>query len=139
MTVIELPTHGRWAWDARGDGRAVRVSTHAKVGLVNVSIWRGDVCVGTVRLQPDEAATLVAGLTEGLADLATASPASAGDEPRLRALEERVIRLESRRPAPAWRRAVDATRRLRRSQPRVADLRGQATAPPPGRGRAPRG
>ena len=109
MTVIALPTHGRWAWDSRGDGRAVRVATHASVGLLNVSLWRDDICVGTVRLEPDDAAALVVGLTEGLAELA-ARPAPvhpAGDADRLRELEERLGRLERQRP-PAWRRAVDA-------------------------------
>jgi hypothetical protein len=108
MTVIALPTHGRWAWDTRGDGRAVRVATHASVGLLNVSLWRDDICVGTVRLGPEDAATLVAGLTEGLAELAAASspapPAADGDQ--LRELEERLARLERQRPP--WRRAVDA-------------------------------
>jgi hypothetical protein len=108
MTVIALPTHGRWAWDARGDGRAVRVSTHAALGLLNVSLWRDDVCVGTVRLVPDDAATLVSALTEGLAELATSAPPGdqAADAARFRELEERLTRLE-RRP-PVWRRAVDA-------------------------------
>src|SRR3954451_5114523 len=108
MTVIALPTHGRWAWDARGDGRAVRVSTHAAVGLLNVSIWRDDVCVGTVRLAPDDAAQLINGLSEGLAELAAAVPPGdpAADAARLREREERLTRLEAR--PPAWRRAVDA-------------------------------
>jgi hypothetical protein len=108
MTVIALPTHGRWAWDARGDGRAVRVSTHAAIGLLNLSIWRDDVCVGTVRLVPDDAAHLINGLTEGLAQLAAAAPPGdpAADATRFRELEERLTRLE-RRP-PAWRRAAGA-------------------------------
>ena len=63
MTAVGLPVHGRWAWDARGDGRAVRISTHPESGLLNLSLWREDLCVGTVRLRPDEAATLIAGLT----------------------------------------------------------------------------
>jgi hypothetical protein len=108
MTVIALPTHGRWAWDARGDGRAVRVSTHGAIGLLNVSIWRDDVCVGTVRLAPDDAASLISGLSEGLAELAAAAPPGdpAADAARFRELEERLTRLE-RRP-PGWRRAVGA-------------------------------
>src|SRR4051794_11343188 len=108
MTVIALPTHGRWAWDARGDGRAVRVSTHAAVGLLNVSLWRGDVCVGTVRLVPDDAATLINALSEGLAELATTAPPGdpAADAAQIQQLEERLTRLEQR--PPAWRRAVGA-------------------------------
>jgi hypothetical protein len=89
MTAMALPVHGHWAWDARGGGRAVRVSTHPESGLLNLSLWRDDLCVGTARLLPHEAAALVAGLTEGLAEL-----------------ETRLARLEDRRPP--WRRAVDS-------------------------------
>ena len=70
MSAVVLPPHGRWAWDARGGGRAIRVSTHTDSGLLNLSLWREDICVGTARLRPDEAATLVTGITEGLAELA---------------------------------------------------------------------
>jgi hypothetical protein len=70
MTVIPLPRHGQWAWDFRGEGRAVRVSAHAEVGVLNVSLWREGICVGTVRLLPTDVATLVSGLSEGLAELA---------------------------------------------------------------------
>lgn len=122
MTVIALPTHGRWAWDARGDGRAVRVSTHAAVGLVNVSLWRDDVCVGTVRLAPDDVAALVHGLTEGLAELAVPAavpaPEPAPGAERLRQLEERLARLETG-PRPAWRRAGDAVITWAEHSPRM--------------------
>ena len=108
MTVIALPTHGRWAWDARGDGRAARVSTHPALGLLNLSIWRDDVCVGTVRLAPEDAATLINGLSDGLAELAAASPAGdpVADAARFRELEQRLTALEGR--PPGWRRAMDA-------------------------------
>jgi len=77
--VVPLPAHGRWARDLRGEGRAVRVSAHAETGLVTVSVWRGDACVGAVRLLPDEAAELMAGLMEALAHVtASASGAQAG-------------------------------------------------------------
>ena len=70
MTVIPLPSHGRWAEDQRGEGRAVRVATHLQAGLIVLSVWRAGACVGTVRLPPQAAADLVAGLTDGLAYLA---------------------------------------------------------------------
>ncbi|MGY1603126.1 hypothetical protein [Geodermatophilus sp. SYSU D00815] len=108
MTVLALPTAGRWTWDARGDGRAVRVSTHADVGLLNVSIWRDDICVGTVRLTPADAAAFSASLTDGIARLAERPPASAAVPDQLRELEARVARLETRRPAPVWRRVPTA-------------------------------
>ena len=132
MTVvpIPLPVHGRWAWDVRGEGRAVRVSTHVESGLLNVSMWRDEVCVGTARLLPAEAARLVGALTDGLAELAE-QPFPGG---RLHELELRLARLEADRPEadrpeadrpeahrpeahrPAWRRGWSAARsRLRGS------------------------
>jgi hypothetical protein len=104
MTVLALPGHGRWAWDDRGDGRAVRVSTHPDAGLLVVSLWRDNVCVGTVRLAPAEAAAVAAALTDGLAELAdrpAPGPLPAAD--RLHAVEERLARLEASR-RPAWHR-----------------------------------
>jgi hypothetical protein len=107
MTAAGLPVHGHWAWDARGNGRAVRISTHPESGLLNLSLWREDICVGTARLRPDDAATLVAGLTEGLARLA-ARPRTAGpDAATLAELESRLARLEDR-PPTRWRQAADA-------------------------------
>ena len=101
MSVLPFPPRGRWAWDARGHERAIRVSAHAPEGLVNLSMWRDDICVGTVRLRPDEVAALVGGLTEGLARLAERPPEQAvGD------LETRVTRIESRLARPAWRTAA---------------------------------
>jgi hypothetical protein len=108
-TVVRFPEQrGRWAWDARGDNRAVRVSPHARENVVNLSVWRDDLCVGTVRLVPDEVTALVTGLTEGLAELA-ARPA--GSSSNVHHLEERLARLESRLAEPAWRTA--ATRAVR--------------------------
>jgi len=69
MTVLPFPTHSTWVSDARGDGRAVRVSAHTRVGLVVVSVWNGDTCGATLRLKPEEVVELVTALTRGLADL----------------------------------------------------------------------
>lgn len=63
------PTSWRWVADARGEDRGVRVSAHPEAGFVVLSIWRAGVCTGTVRLLADEAAALVAGLGQSLADL----------------------------------------------------------------------
>ena len=102
MTAVVLPTHGRWAWDVRGDGRAVRVSTHAESGLLNVSFWRDDICVGTARLGAEDVAGLVNGLTDGLAELAARPGGPVADPGRLHELELRLARLEheqaTRRP-----------------------------------------
>ncbi|SNS18130.1 hypothetical protein SAMN06893096_102384 [Geodermatophilus pulveris] len=107
MTVLPLPDRGRWVWDARDRTRAVRVSTHGAAGLLNLSVWRDDVCVGTVKLRPDEAAELVGALTEGLARLA-GPPAP--DAARLAAVEDRLAGLEARLAAPPGRRVADGAR-----------------------------
>jgi hypothetical protein len=107
--VVRLPVRGRWAWDARGAGRAVRVSPHPHENVVNLSVWRDDVCVGTVRLLPGEAASLVSGLTDGLAELAARPQREApGEDGQLREMEQRLTRIESRLQPPAWRSAVSA-------------------------------
>ena len=107
MTAVVLPAHGHWAWDARGGGRAVRVSTHLEAGLLNLSLWRDDTCVGTARLRPDEAATLITGLTDGLAELAARPRLVGPDAATLAELETRLARLEDA-PPPRWRQAADA-------------------------------
>ena len=92
--------------DLRGQGRAVRVSAHAEGGFLVVSTWKAGECVSTVRLLPDEAAHLMAGLAEGLAELArpapvaVAAPAGPPDlEQRLAAVEQRLADLSERGPA----------------------------------------
>jgi hypothetical protein len=108
MTVVRLPVHGRWAWDARGDSRAVRVSTHTRENVVNLSVWRDETCVGTVRLRPAEAASLLAGLSDGLAELADRADDAEPETDKVRELELRLARLESRLDRPGWRTAVSA-------------------------------
>ena len=108
MTVLPLPARGRWVWDARDKARAVRVATHDEVGLLNLSVWRDQLCVGTVKLRPDEVVDLVGALTEGLAQLAAdrTPVAQVREAARLAALEDRLAGLESRLTTPPWRRAV---------------------------------
>lgn len=106
MTVVRLPTRGQWAWDVRGEGRAVRITAHVEFGLVNLSVWRHDTCVGTVRLLPSEVANLMTGLSEGLAEIAQAPPAPEApseESRRLQLLEQRIAGLESRLGAPGRR------------------------------------
>jgi hypothetical protein len=109
MTVLSLPVRGRWVWDARDRTRAVRVAAHPEVGLVNLSIWRDETCVGTVKLARDEVVNLVSGLTDGLARLGAAQPDPARPrddrDARLAALEERLAGTEARLAAP-WRALV---------------------------------
>jgi hypothetical protein len=108
MAATPIPLHGRWAWDLRGDGRAVRVSTHVESGLLNVSMWRDNACVGTARLSPAQAARLVTGLSDGLAQLAGQPPAATtAAKERMHELELRLSRVEARQPS--WRDTVAAS------------------------------
>jgi hypothetical protein len=96
-SMIPFAAPGHWVPDIRGDGRGVRVSAHAEAGFLVVSTWKSGTCVGTVRLLPDEAADLVAALSDGLASLAQApSPTTDVDSGRLADLESRLRRLEQR-------------------------------------------
>ena len=52
--------------DARGEGRALRVTWHHEDGLVVLSTWRGPTCVGTVRVAAEDVPFLVDVLVSGL-------------------------------------------------------------------------
>jgi hypothetical protein len=125
MTVLPLPSRGRWVWDARDRTRAVRVAAHPEAGLLNLSVWRDDACVGTVKLQPDEVVSLVSALTDGLAQVARvrSRPPEVALLPvaRLSAVERRLADVEDRVAVPPWRRALPgvaaAVGRLRRRRP----------------------
>ena len=53
--------------DARGEGRALRVTWHPEQsdrdGLVVLSLWRGNLCVGSFRLTADDVPALLHALT----------------------------------------------------------------------------
>ena len=54
--------------DARGDDRALRVTWHPELsdrdGLVVISLWRDNLCVGSFRLTADEVPDLLHALTK---------------------------------------------------------------------------
>ncbi len=89
---------------ARGRTRAVRVSPHAESGLLAVSLWRDDRCVGSVHLTPEEAASLVGRLSDALAGRAgppvPVPPAPDPVEDGLVHLERRLRVLEEGTSAP---------------------------------------
>ena len=80
MSVAPLPLRGEWFGDARDGSRALRTSWHAELGCVVVSTWRGDACVGTIRLTPAEAGRLAGSLAAGLAAAVPPVPASGAAE-----------------------------------------------------------
>ncbi len=89
---------GHWIADGRGEGRGVRVSAHEDAGFLVLSTWKANTCVGTVRLLPDEAADLVAGIAEALGRLASRPPADQTQvdlEIRMASMEQRLRQLEA--------------------------------------------
>ena len=65
--VSALPTTGGVIFDARDDGRTLRVGWHPDDDLVVLSIWRRGVCAATCHMTRADAAALVADLAHGLA------------------------------------------------------------------------
>lgn len=60
-----LPRAGDAYLDARGDGRALRVSWHTEAELVVLSLWRDNVCTGTFQLAVEDVPALLDVLSEG--------------------------------------------------------------------------
>jgi hypothetical protein len=64
--VRPIPQLGGVLPDARGQGRALRVSWHHEDDLVVLSLWDGGRCTGTVRLAAADVPALVEALQIGL-------------------------------------------------------------------------
>jgi hypothetical protein len=54
-----IPAAGSIFLDARGGGRALRVTWHAESELVVLSLWRDNVCTGSFRLPADDVPALI--------------------------------------------------------------------------------
>lgn len=67
-SVVPLPAQGDVFLDARGTERGMRVTWHHESGVVVVSLWRGDTCVGTLQLPREEVPRLIVTLANGLAE-----------------------------------------------------------------------
>lgn len=65
-TARPLPQAGSILLDARGGGRALRVSWHHDEAMVVLSLWRDNVCAGSFRLAADEVPELIEVLRAGL-------------------------------------------------------------------------
>ncbi len=68
--VHRLPEQRR-EFIADGDRSALRATWHRESGFVVLSLWRGETCVATSHMTPQEAGRLATFITSGLADLAT--------------------------------------------------------------------
>ena len=60
--VTPLPSAGEVFLDQRGGERALRVSWHAEVDLVVLSLWQGGTCTGTFRLPVEDVPELIGAL-----------------------------------------------------------------------------
>ena len=66
MPVAPLPRRGGVHVDRRDQGRALRVSAHDELGLVTLSIWRGNFCAATYQMEVDDVPTLIESLARAL-------------------------------------------------------------------------
>jgi hypothetical protein len=77
--VLALPARGEVLLDARGGGRALRVSWHDEGGIVVLSLWHGGLCTGSFRLDRGDVPALIDALVGGLVgDHATSLHSEAG-------------------------------------------------------------
>ena len=76
--VRPIPRLGGVLPDARGRGRALRVSWHQEDDLVVLSLWDGPRCTGTARLAAADVPALVEALQIGLITPAAASATGPG-------------------------------------------------------------
>ncbi|GAA0941998.1 hypothetical protein [Actinocorallia libanotica] len=66
MSGYALPRSGEVFFDARGDGRALRLSWHPDVDLVVLSLWNRETCTTTFRLPAAELGALIEVLSQGM-------------------------------------------------------------------------
>ncbi|TNM68575.1 hypothetical protein FHN55_07250 [Streptomyces sp. NP160] len=79
MRVVPAPARSAVVRDRDRSARALRVTTHPDApggGLVVLSLWDGDVCATTLRLDPEDAADLVRALTDAAVAAAPRRPRS---------------------------------------------------------------
>ena len=68
MPVETTHPHGEVFLDARGQGRALRLTWHHEADVVVLSLWRDRMCAGTFRLSTADVNDFVDALVEGLRD-----------------------------------------------------------------------
>jgi hypothetical protein len=96
--------------DARGDGRAMRLTWHHEADLVVLSLWRDHVCTGTFRLETSDVAAFVDALVDGLRGAggvsisrdAASDVEPSRDVPRPAALPPRQRTPDDREPFADW-------------------------------------
>jgi hypothetical protein len=66
MSADTSHPHGEVFLDARGQGRALRLTWHHEADVVVLSLWRDRMCAGTFRLSTADVNEFVDALVEGL-------------------------------------------------------------------------
>lgn len=66
-SVPEFP-RGEMFLDARGNGRAMRLSWHPEADVVVLSLWRESTCAGTFRMPQADVGAFIDALIDGLRD-----------------------------------------------------------------------
>lgn len=86
-----------------GERSELQATWHNDAGFVVISLWRGDTCVATSHLTPEEAGRLATFITGGFAELAQAGRSSTSVAP----LAPRVSRRSRmRHTLTSWRVSV---------------------------------
>lgn len=75
MAELARVADGSWFTDERSPHRNLRVNVHDEDGLVVLTTWRNNRCIGSIRLTMGEAGRLAQALVGGLTDAATRAPA----------------------------------------------------------------
>ena len=101
--VLRLPEQRR-EFIADADRSALRATWHRESGFVVLSLWRGETCVATSHITPQEAGRLAAFITSGLADLATEM--HAGDQTIKHAVPAVPFSLRFRASLRRWRESI---------------------------------
>lgn len=70
MTAVHRLSDQRREFITDGERSALRATWHNNAGYVVISLWRGNTCVATSHLTPEEAGRLATFIIGGLADLA---------------------------------------------------------------------
>jgi hypothetical protein len=81
MPVESSHPHGEVFLDARGQGRALRLTWHHEADVVVLSLWRDRICAGTFRLTKADVNDFVDALIDGLRDTPADPDAAAGLPP----------------------------------------------------------
>jgi hypothetical protein len=68
VSTSPLPAHGEVFVDAHREERTLRLSWHQDAGVVVLSLWRVNVCVGSFRLPAEEVPAFIEALRSGLGE-----------------------------------------------------------------------